>query len=351
VAEAETKKSPPASTYVNAASYTEPDSLNIQISNDALKVQLTWDVTDTALTYEVSRAEAVWPKGLYNYTIDNVVSLGTFSSPAKTVKAADYRENKVILTDDLTPALTVRRSYLYKVVPIKNGVKGNPSYEALNKGAYSTQSYLGVSENTWSNYHGVMIIIQDNGTYWNDSPSSKPVIKVYRRQTNPGTTYEYLTGKDITATAFEEAREQSGFYLFVDVPPDGNNYQYKFVVTLGTTTEFENKGFSEIEVQPHFISISEWSSVQANLPENLSITKTLVLNFSDLSNSKRAPITVQYKKTTDPVTGWKSASGITDDNASYSLGNLESNVSYDIQVKRTDVPDSYVNVSGYTTPR
>ena len=84
-----------------------------------MQVQLTWNA-DPTLTYEVSRAEAVWPKGATSYELDTAVSLGAFSTPV-VVPAASYVQGKAVYIDT---GLTVRKSYLYKVVPIQKGVKG-----------------------------------------------------------------------------------------------------------------------------------------------------------------------------------------------------------------------------------
>ncbi|MDR2797841.1 MAG: hypothetical protein LBB80_05815, partial [Treponema sp.] len=136
----------------------------------------------------------------------------------------------------------------------------------------------------------------------------------------------------------------TGSYRFVDVPPDGNQYQYKFVVVRDT--EFENKpdkyGVSnETTVQPQFISIN---SVYASTPD-FAIKNTLLLNFS-ASNYKGAPITVRYKLSSPTTTWGAGVPGIIRDDGSYSLGSLTPGVSYDIQVKATGWNDTdYVNVS------
>ncbi|MDR0629199.1 MAG: hypothetical protein LBG24_06130 [Treponema sp.] len=311
-------------------------------------MQLTWDA-DTDLTYEVSRAEAVWPQGTIDYTLMNAVSLGAFSTPV-VVPAASYVQGKAVYIDT---GLTVRKSYLYKVVPIQKGVKGNPAYKGLNEGAYSTLSYLSTEQST--TYYGVGITISDPSSnpksYWADNP----VIKVYRRQSgNPQTPYVYLTGKDITASAFTTATKDGGSYVFVDDPATltlGNRYQYKFVVTLGTT-EFENKpasGNESNETTATAQSVPSISWVNVTSPLNTTIKGTLVLSFPYLyTGYKRAPITVEYRVGTD---SWTTKTGNLNDEGTYSLTGLTSSTAYNIRVQQTSDPDDgYASASGSYTP-
>jgi hypothetical protein len=303
------------------------------------------------VTYEVSRAETGWPKGLRDsYSIENAVSIGAFSTPV-TVNTADYGQAKIVYFDEGTD-LTVRKSYLYKVVPIRNGVRGNPTYKAVNQGIYSTQSYLSGSRD--SSYYKVGITLSDTGTYWGDNP----VIKVYRRELRG--SYVYLTGKDITATAFTTVVADNGSYLFVDdTATPGTTYEYKFVVTLGTT-EFENREYNysdekwypknaEITVQAR--SAPSITSVGVITPSESTNKTTLVLSFSydQWYGYKRAPVTVQYKTTS--VTTWTTRTGNIDDQGEYSLTGLTAGTYYDIRVQRTSDPDDgYITSSGYTNP-
>ena len=128
-----------------------------------------------------------------------------------TPSGSASRAPQVSMSVYIDTGLTVRKSYIYKVVPIQNGVKGNPSYKGLNEGAYSTLSYPSAVSDT--SYYGVGIFIWENPPngkrYWADNP----VIKVYRRQSsNPQTPYVYLTGKDITAADFTKALEEKNGY-------------------------------------------------------------------------------------------------------------------------------------------
>jgi hypothetical protein len=314
-----------------------------------LKVQLTWDA-NTALTYEVSRAEAVWPKGVSSY-ITNVVSVGSFSTPV-VVKAEDYVQGKAVYVDT---GLTVRKSYLYKVVPIKNGVRGNPSYGALNKGAYSTNSYLSVQQA--QNYHGLGFEISDTGTYWEDSP----VIKIYRRRlTNPQTPYAYLTGKDITAAAFKAAVAEQGYCLFVDdytTLVENIQYQYKFVVTL-QATEFEDKATGEVQATAAWLKLygpvsaesSWWEYDSSGNATYIQDKDKLRLNFISYNNLyyKRAPISVRYRRS--GTTDWTTTTGATiDDEGYYILTGLSSGTMYYIEVKPAHEEDSsYVSASATT---
>ena len=207
-----------------------------------------------------------------------------------------------------------------------------------------------------TSYYGVGIFIWENPPngkrYWADNP----VIKVYRRQSsNPQTPYVYLTGKDITASAFTTATKDGGSYVFVDDPATltlGNRYQYKFVVTLGTT-EFENKpasGNGSNETTATAQSVPSISWVNVNLPANNTIKGTLVLSFPYLyTGYKRAPITVEYKTTATST--WTSKSGTITDEGSYSLTGLTSSTAYNIRVQSTSDPDDgYATASGSYNP-
>jgi hypothetical protein len=130
-------------------------------------------------------------------------------------------------------------------------------------------------------------------------------------------------------------------------------YQYKFIVTLGTT-EFENQPGYSNETTVTAQSAPSISSLNVNLPANNTIKGTLVLNFPYLyTGYKRASITVEYKTTATST--WTSKPGtitgtITDE-GSYSLTGLTSSTAYNIRVQRTSDPDDgYVIASSSYSP-
>jgi hypothetical protein len=308
VAEAGTRKSlPSVYTLLDAARPSISNFRSSVVDASTLQIQLTWDA-EPSTTYTLAKASAGILNGLDEDNDTDLISAATFTDIALTT--ADYLQGKGVKID--STGLTARTSYIYRLIATKNGVASLPRYTIVNEGPFSNKSYLSVSPYSGGKLYNLEIHLQDNGTYWGDSP----VIKVYRKVADqPETAYVYLnrdiTAANITSPADEELDpgEQYyygvGHYVFADTAVTvGTSYTYKFVVTKGTT-EFDNYQYGGYLIP---------ASTNATMdPANVSYITTdtnhsaTAVNFVLYFNGTRlngAPVTVVYRSRAAGAADW-----------------------------------------------
>jgi hypothetical protein len=203
-----------------------------------LTVQLTLHELDSEVTYKLSRAEATWAEGETDFSVGKAVSIGAFTAPVTITLPRYHTGDTYTFSDTITPALQVRKSYIYKLVTEKSGTEqSEPAYTSLHEGAYSRASYLNVRRDT--DYDGAAFTITDAGTYWGDGPA----LRISRAPENG--QYVTLTTRPASTFAsygdhyfFDDAREELSNY---------SRYHYKFEVVLNGAV-LEEKDFSNDDV-------------------------------------------------------------------------------------------------------